>query len=146
MGGVYYQIGQYDEAVRQFQIAIQLKNNYANAYYNLGHALEEKKDLQGALGQYQAVKQLVADNPENVKKISAEIEALTKKIGEAQNTQAANNVQPSEEASQQPLTQADEKPDNTLPERDPQVEIPGPTGSAIPTPTGAKAPTQAPRN
>lgn len=146
LGGVYYQIGQYDEAVRQFQIAIQLKNNYANAYYNLGHALEEKKDLQGALGQYQAVKQLVADNPENVKKISAEIEALTKKIGEAQNTQAANNVQPSEEASQQPLTQADEKPDNTLPERDPQVEIPGPTGSAIPTPTGAKAPTQAPRN
>lgn len=150
LGGVFYQVGQYDEAIRQFQIAIQLKNNYANAYYNLGHALEEKKDLQGALAQYQVVKQLVKDNPENIKKIDAEIEALTKRIGEAQNNQAASNVQPSDEAANQPLTQADEKPATTLPERDPQVEIPGPTGS-VPTPTGTRgtnnaAPSQAPRN
>src|SRR6185369_9076831 len=37
-GGVYYQLGNYDEAIRQFQYAITLKQDYANAYYNLGHA------------------------------------------------------------------------------------------------------------
>ena len=39
LGGVYYQLGRYDDAIREFQIAIQLKQDYANAYYNLGHCL-----------------------------------------------------------------------------------------------------------
>jgi tetratricopeptide (TPR) repeat protein len=147
LGGVYYQIGQYDEAIRQFQISIGLKNNYANAYYNLGHALEEKKDLASALAQYNVVKRLVAENPQNVNKIDAEIDAITKKIGEAQNNQAAGKeVKPSEQEAQQPLTQVDERPSTTLPERDPQVEIPGPTGKAVAEPTGTTRPTQAPRN
>lgn len=147
LGGVFYQVGQYDEAIRQFQVAINLKQNYANAYYNLGHALEEKKDLQGALGQYQIVKRLVADNPENTKKIDEEIASVTKKIGEAQNNEAAANVQPSAEAAQTPLTQADEKPSTTLPERDPRVKIPGPSDeptSANDT-TNTTAPSAAPQ-
>lgn len=144
LGGVYYQLGKFDDAIRQFQIAISLKNNYANAYYNLGHALEEKQDLQGALSQYQIVKQLVQDNPDNLNKINSEIDAITKKIGEAQNNQAAKDVQPSEQEAQAPLTEANQKPGTTLPERDPRVKIPGPSDE--PTPTGtedAPEPTEA---
>ncbi len=43
-GGIYYQLGQWDEAQRQFEAAAKLKPNFANAYYNLGRydqALDE---------------------------------------------------------------------------------------------------------
>lgn len=43
LGSIYYQLGQWDNAVHQFQIAITLKNDLSNAYYNLGHALEQKR-------------------------------------------------------------------------------------------------------
>ena len=51
LGGIYYQLGQWDQAQQQFQIAINLKSDYANAYYNLGHTLIQKGDLKGALAQ-----------------------------------------------------------------------------------------------
>ena len=105
LGGIYYQMGQYDNAIRMFQQAIALKNDYANAYYNLAHAYEQKgdvQDLQNALSQLQIVKQLVASNPTNADQVSKEIAALQAKIGSgSQSTQAAPTTQSS--ASQQPL-------------------------------------------
>lgn len=105
LGGLFFQLGQWDDAQRQFQIAVNLKPDYANAYYNLGHALEAKGDLQNALVQYEAVRTLVAQEPENVKKITGEIDALTKKIGseaQAAPQEQANRVtQPSQ--NQEPL-------------------------------------------
>lgn len=133
LGGIYYQLGQYDEAIRQFQIAINLKNNYANAYYNLGHALEEKGDLQNALAAYQAVKSLVASNPENSKKIDEDITAVQEKIGNQANNQQQNNGQTAEDQNE-PLNV--NQPSTQLPERNPQVKIPAPTVSVAPTKAG----------
>ena len=76
---LYYQLGNYDNAAKEFQIAINLKPDYANAYYNLGHAYEAKGDLQSALTQYETVKSLVANDPTNYAKISNEISVLTQK-------------------------------------------------------------------
>jgi tetratricopeptide (TPR) repeat protein len=137
-GGVYYQLGNYDEAIRQFQFAITLKNDYANAYYNLGHALEMKNNYEGAMQAYQTVRQLVANDPTNAAKIDADIAALQKKAGQQQAQQQAN-VPPTDD--QQPITV--NKPSTQLPERKPPAEIPGPTISpVIPT----KAVTPAPNN
>ncbi|NIT03574.1 tetratricopeptide repeat protein [Candidatus Saccharibacteria bacterium] len=46
-GGLYYQLGEYEQAVDQFRAAVNLKPNYANAHYNLGRAYKElgKNDL-----------------------------------------------------------------------------------------------------
>lgn len=128
LGGIYYQLGQWDQAQNQFQVAITLKQDYANAYYNLGHALENKNDLANALRAYQTVKVLVANDPENIKKIDSEIAALQKKIGEQTQAQAAN-VKPGNE-QQQPL--GINSSERQLPERKPPVEIPGPTISPTP--------------
>jgi tetratricopeptide (TPR) repeat protein len=49
VGGIYYSAKNYDLAVRFFSDAISLKNDYANAYYNLAIALRDKGDLQNAL-------------------------------------------------------------------------------------------------
>ncbi|KKR79400.1 MAG: hypothetical protein UU73_C0006G0046 [Candidatus Daviesbacteria bacterium GW2011_GWA1_41_61] len=48
VGGIYYQIKNYDMAVRFFTDAINLKPDFANAYYNLAIALKDKGDLSGA--------------------------------------------------------------------------------------------------
>jgi len=81
LGGIYYQLGLYDDAIRQFQFAITLKQDYANAYYNLGHAYEAKKDLANALASFQAVQSLVSTDKANSQIIKSEIEALKKKNG-----------------------------------------------------------------
>lgn len=125
LGGVYYQLGQYDEAIRQFQIAIQLKPDYANAYYNLAHALEEKGDYQQAAQVYQTVKQLVADSEDNVKRVDEDIKNMQARA-EAQ----ANQQQQTQQ--QAPQDQGDGTIDvnqsqTQLPERNPKAEIPGPT-------------------
>ncbi|HLD01650.1 MAG TPA: tetratricopeptide repeat protein [Patescibacteria group bacterium] len=131
LGGIYYQLGQWEEAQRHFLQAITLKRDYANAYYNLGHTLEEKGDLQNALKAYQTVQSLVAAEPESDKKISEEIAVLQQKIG----SQADSGTQVStpESASQQEPIELN-KSETQLPERKPPVVIPGPTVS-IPSPT-----------
>ncbi|MBI4097346.1 MAG: tetratricopeptide repeat protein [Candidatus Levybacteria bacterium] len=148
LGGIYYQLAQWDNAQNQFQLAVQLKQDYANAYYNLGHALEEKGDLQNALQAYTAVKTLVANDPENLKKITAEIEALQKKIGSAKQTTGASDQESSALQNQPPLgINASER---QLPERKPPVEIPGPTVTVTPKasptpkvpPAGGPSPTK----
>lgn len=131
LGGIYYQLGQWNNAETQFQQAINLKPDYANAYYNLGHALEQSGDLKGALTQFQTVKQLVANDPANLKKINDEIAALEQQLGQAQpgKTQnaAQNQVQPA------PLRVS--TPSGTLPTQNPPVKIPAPATNVTVTPT-----------
>lgn len=136
LGGIYYQIQQWDEASRQFQLAVQLKPDYANAYYNLGHALESKGDsqsLEQALSMYQTVKQLVSGNKASVKQINIEIKALQDKIGQQKNGQQANTNTPTGEAQNQAPLDVNQS-GTQLPERNPKVNIPSPAVTLTPTP------------
>jgi tetratricopeptide (TPR) repeat protein len=136
LGGIYYQLKQWDLAQNQFTVATQLKQDYANAYYNLGHVLEEKGDLQNALTQYQAVRQLVANDKDNAGKIDTEIAALQDKIGKQ--TQAAGDTkQPTEDTT--PLNV--NKPQNEFPEKNPREKIPEPPQAVV---TPAASPTPSP--
>lgn len=138
LGGIYYQLKAWDNAGAQFQQAINLKPDFPNAYYNYGHVLQEKGDLKGALAQYQTVKQLIGNNPDNLSKINAEIAAIEAQIGKQ--TQTGTNTQ--NKAQTNPLSVP--TPETTLPTQNPQVKIPGPSGSPTPTPTGSTNPTPTP--
>lgn len=133
LGGIYYQLGAYDDAIRQFQVAIRLKEDYANAYYNLGHAYEAKKDLKNALAAYQVVLSLVTNDKEGKKRIQSEIEAISKKIGSETSTASpsASTSNPTD-ANQEPLTVKD-KPETALPTTENKVKIPGPSETPAPT-------------
>lgn len=120
LGGIYYQLGQWDNAIRQFQIAISLKQDYANGYYNLGHALEQKGSLTDALSQYQIVQRLVANDKPNLDKINQEIEALQKRL-QTGSTPASENVPASPESVQQPLNIS--SPSSQMPPQEPPVKI-----------------------
>lgn len=136
LGGIYYQLGQWDEAQRQFQMAINLKKDYANAYYNLGHTLEQKGDLKGALTQYQVVQSLVTNDTQNSQKIGEEIVALNQKINPV--------PQPTPTPSQTTSKSNQGKlgistPENQLPQKNPQVKIP-PLTNTTPTPSASPTP------
>lgn len=136
LGGIYYQLGLYDDALRQFQLAIQLKPDYANAYYNAGHALEAKNNLTQAVTVYQAVKRLVKDDPKSSSQITSEIDALKKKINEQQsNVAGASTAQTENSTQKQPANSKlnINKPSAQLPSQSPQAEISGPTISLQPT-------------
>lgn len=138
LGGIYYQLNQWDLAQNQFIIATQLKPDYANAYYNLGHVFEEKGDLQNALAQYQIVQQLVANDEANSQQIASEITALQEKIGSE--GQAANQTLPPTDDTT-PLTV--DGPEASFPETDPRVAIPEPpAGQPTPTSSPIPAPTE----
>jgi tetratricopeptide (TPR) repeat protein len=137
LGGIYYQLKQWDLAQNQFNIAQQLKNDYPNAYYNLGHVFEEKGDLQNALTQYKLVAQLVANDKPNLDKINAEINALQDKIGKEQ---AANAQTKEPTTDNTPL--GVNKPQNEFPPKDPKETIPAPPkGVVTPKPTANVSPT-----
>ena len=64
LGVVLDKRGQLDEAISQFQAAIRLKADYAEAYYNLGNVLSRKHQLDGAISQYQEALRLRANYAE----------------------------------------------------------------------------------
>jgi protein O-mannosyl-transferase len=53
LGVVLFQKGRVDEAVAQYQKALEINPNYVAAHYNLGNALFQKGQLDEALAQYQ---------------------------------------------------------------------------------------------
>ena len=112
LGGIYYQLGQWDNAQNQFQLAITLKPDYANSHYNLGHALEQKGDLQDALAQYQAVKSLVLNDKASLDQINKEITALQDKTKTTQNSSTGTSALNIDKSKAQ------------LPTQNPPVKIP----------------------
>lgn len=115
LGGIYYQMGQWDNAQNQFQLAIALKPDYANSHYNLGHTLEQKGDLQNALAQYQIVRSLVPNDKTSLEQIDKEIAILQGKA-QAETDAQANAKQ----------TLNVDKPQAQLPAQNPPVKIPAP--------------------
>ena len=144
LGGIYYQLGVWDEAIRQFTLAANYKVDYANAYYNLGHAYESKGDaasLQNALQSYQQVLTLSASDKPSNDKIKAEIAALQQKISGQANAQQQQQTQAAAQGSSLNVNE----PAAQLPGRDPKTEIPAPpTTKVTPTPTPSKSPTGTP--
>lgn len=89
-GGLLYQLGQkakaedanalYSQAASQFQISIQLKPDYPNAYYNLSKLLETAKDYSNAyLAMQKAVSLLGPDNPD-LSRATTELDTLKNKV------------------------------------------------------------------
>jgi len=114
-GGLFFQLSQLvedqetqtsllDQAVQQFQIAIKLKSNYANAYYNLANALDKKGAYRQA---YQAMSQVLANidpNSPDYQKAQQELLALEKKLPQTPQQEATQetNQQNTQSELQQP--------------------------------------------
>lgn len=79
LGGVYFALGRYDEAVRAFELAVVAKPDLANAHYNLAGALREKNEIEKAIEQMNIVLSLVDKSSSDYQLAKAELENLEKK-------------------------------------------------------------------
>jgi len=108
LGGLYFQLKQYDNAIKEFQMDVTLKTDDANGYYNLGHVYEAKGDLQNAMTQYQLVKQLEVNNPKNLDQITKEITALQAKLNNSGTStttgQTQGQIKPTQSSTNQSLS------------------------------------------
>lgn len=110
LGGVYYALGRFDDAIRVFELAVLSKPDLANAHFNLAAAYREKGNLENAIAQLNAVLSLVDKDSEDYNLVRTEIENLEKKLP-AKETQGTESLTPPTPAEEPVL-----KPPLTLPE------------------------------
>ena len=138
LGGIYFSLANWDEAIRQFQLAVQVKPDFANTHYNLSAAYREKGDFERAVNAMETALSLVPIDSEDYRKASEELEALKKKLGEKA---AATAEQPSETLEPpQPLPTGIEPPLELPEEVQPEI-APAPTSEPTPEVTGEPTPT-----
>lgn len=83
LGGVYYQLEQYQSAIRLFEQAVILKPDYANARYNLAAALVQEDLLPQAVIQYEQIIPLLEPASADFARAQEELAELRARIGEA---------------------------------------------------------------
>ncbi len=96
LGGVYFALGRYDDAIDSFKLAVLAKSDLANAHYNLAIAYREKKDYDNAIKEMKTVLTLVAKDSDDYKLATKELENLEKNkaaaAGESENLSAPEPV------------------------------------------------------
>lgn len=80
LGGVYYALGRYDEAIEAFKLAVLTKPDWANSHYNLAIAYKQKGEIKKATEEINIVLSLVGKDTadyETAKKELEKLESLT---------------------------------------------------------------------
>jgi len=95
LGGIYFAKEDYLSAGNLFKQAVNLKNDYANARYNLAYSLLKLKSYGDAKTEFEAAQGLVAKDSEDYKKVAADLEEVNKLI--AQVAGASAEAKPSVE-------------------------------------------------
>ncbi len=112
LGGVFYALGRYDEAIDAFKLAVLAKSDLANTHYNLAIAYREKKDFDNAITEMNTVLTLV-------KKDSADYTLAIKVLDELQKNKPAPKAAATGTdnlTAPQPVAPSNIKPPITLPE------------------------------
>lgn len=82
LGGIYYQMKNYTQAIVNFQNAALLKGDYVNAYYNLSAAYKEDNKIEQAIAAMQQVVTLLPQDNPDYDKANKELEELKKLMPE----------------------------------------------------------------
>lgn len=91
VGGIYYITKNYNEAIRFFTDAANLKPDYANAYYNLSIAYRDNNDLPDALAVANQTVVLLQSNPNSPDyKTAAKLQSELKAANASAQKQAAS--------------------------------------------------------
>ncbi len=86
LGGVYLATQNYEQAIRMFQQATELKPDWPNAQYNLANAYRQKGDNKLALETLKATLELLPANSDERTKVQQEIDTLTAQLKNATTT------------------------------------------------------------
>jgi tetratricopeptide (TPR) repeat protein len=118
-GSLFYSLKAYDQAIEQFKIAVNLKPDYANGYYNLAAAYKQKQDyLQAYLNMQAALNLIPNDSPDKAQAL-LELEELKELVPKDQLQQTSQQTPVQEELTAPPEAIPSPKPgfnQITLPE------------------------------
>ncbi|OGG19426.1 hypothetical protein A2721_02770 [Candidatus Gottesmanbacteria bacterium RIFCSPHIGHO2_01_FULL_47_48] len=114
LGGIYYAKGDFQTAAQAFAAAVNLKNDYANAHYNLAQALKQLKLDAQALQELQLTASLICSPATNS---SADCQKVNKEITDLQSQPPATPSSPQATPSSQ-----------TAPVKNPQEPLASPAG------------------
>jgi tetratricopeptide (TPR) repeat protein len=78
LGGVYYALGRYDDAIDAFKLAVLAKQDFANSYYNLAIAYRDKKDYDNAITAMNTVLTLIPQNSSDYALAKSTLDAIQK--------------------------------------------------------------------
>jgi len=128
LGGLYYSQQNWTQAANLFAQAVNLKNDWANAHYNLANALREAGDLANAKNEYEVTQTLVTAGSTDYQKVTTELEEVKKRLPSPTPTpasvskKAAPTPTPAPETLQTPPTPAEGiNPPIELPNGGPEV-------------------------
>ncbi|MFI5240983.1 MAG: tetratricopeptide repeat protein [Microgenomates group bacterium] len=113
LGGVYYALGKYDDAIKQFELAVVAKPDLANAHYNLSAVYREKKDLDKAISEMKTVLTLVDKDSNDYKVASLELANLEK--NKTTGSEGSTGLTPPQKAGEQIISPAIELPSEANP-------------------------------
>lgn len=94
LGGVYFALANYDQAINMFGQAVTAKANWANAHYNLAAAYKQKGEYQKALDSLNNVKRLLNEGSPDLETTDKEIQEIEKIIAQKGKTETKPAVTP----------------------------------------------------
>ena len=129
LGGTFYALGDYDNAIDAFKLAVLAKPDHANAHYNLSFAYREKGEIEKAIGEMTIVLSLADKESNDYEQAKAELENLEARrpATEAEGTESLTPPQEAEEPVIQPPL---ELPEDAEP---PVAPVVSPSPSPTPT-------------
>lgn len=137
LGGVHYALGNFDDAIKAFDLATIAKPDLANAHFNLAAAYREKGETQKAISEMETVLSLVEKGTPDYDAAIAEMDRLEKNklaptgIQGEEGTAEGSQLTPPQPAEEPVLT-----PPLQLPEEATPPEVPSETGGTpAPSPT-----------
>lgn len=140
VGGVYYAVQAYDQAIRFFTDAVNLKPDYPNAYFNLSVALRDKGDLVNAQATAEQLMKLIDAKSPDYKTATDYLADLKSRIAAGSNAPKQNDTVPP--AAQETTALEQKELPNVVNVGNPPEKITTP--SAIKKQTATPAPSASP--
>lgn len=93
LGGVFFNLEDWESAIQNFQAAVSLKPDYANGYYNLALAYEKNGKIQQAVKAMQATLQNIEAGSSDYGLAQSKLEELVEMAGKTLETKPAEEPQ-----------------------------------------------------
>jgi tetratricopeptide (TPR) repeat protein len=128
LGGTFYALGDYDNAIDAFKLAVLAKPDHANAHYNLAFAYREKGEIEKAISEMTIVLSLADRESNDYELARTELENLEAR--RPAETEGTETLTPPQEAEEPIIEPPLELPEDAEP---PVVPVVSPSPSPTPT-------------
>lgn len=136
LGGVYFAIGDYENAIDNFKLAVIAKPDWANSRYNLAVAYREKGETDKAIAEFNNTLSLLEKDSNDWQIVKKELDDLqAKKEAGKKEAEKANQTKPEELNPPQKTEKVVEPPVNLPEEAAPPSPVATPTPETTPETT-----------